>query len=194
MKLELKIIGLLAKDTEKKFTINEIARTLNEHYSLVHRTVNKLAKEGVIAKNKVGKSYVCSVNAENEKTFALMQLSEIEKREEMYNANKELRIILDDFIESLRKDVEAVILFGSYAKGQETRESDIDILLITKKKLDIDKITRNIYAKYGKEISPITLSPADFEKQRDKAIIKEVMNYHYVLRGTECFVRMVFGK
>ncbi|TRZ54931.1 hypothetical protein D4Q76_01400 [archaeon] len=196
MKLELKIVDLLAKDTGKIFTINEIAKTLGKYYSFVHRTVNRLAKEGVIIKNKAGKSYLCSLNLENEKTLALIKLGEIEKKEEFCNANKELKLILDDFVESVlkQKDAAAIVLFGSYAKGQETMESDIDILLITRRKFDIDKMTKDIYAKYGKEISPIMLFPNDFKRQRDKAILKEIISNHYILYGAENFVNMVFEK
>lgn len=93
-----------------------------------------------------------------------------------------------------QKDAAAIVLFGSYAKGQETMESDIDILLITRRKFDIDKMTKDIYAKYGKEISPIMLFPNDFKRQRDKAILKEIISNHYILYGAENFVNMVFEK
>lgn len=196
MKLESKIVNLLAKDAEEKFTINEISKKLNEYYSFVHRTVNKLHKEGVIIKIKAGKSYLCSLNLENEKTLALIKLGEIEKKEEFYNANKELKLILDDFVESALKQhgVAAIVLFGSYAKGQETGESDVDMLIITKRKIDIDKTAKEIYAKYGKDISPILMSPNDFKKQKDKAVLKEIIANHYVLYGAENFVNMVFEK
>jgi len=194
MKLESKIVDLLAKDTEKIFTINEIAKTLGEYYSFVHRTVNKLAEEGVIIKNKAGKSYLCSLNPGNEKTMTLIKLGEIEKKEEFYNANKELKLILDDFVESIQGNAAAIVLFGSYAKGRKTEKSDIDILLIVRRKFDIDKTTKDIYARYGKEISPITMTPSDFKKQKDRAAIKEIISSHYVLYGAENFVNMVFEK
>ncbi|MFZ2970186.1 MAG: hypothetical protein WA063_03505, partial [Minisyncoccia bacterium] len=88
MKLELKIVDLLARNAEKRFVINEIAEALGEYYSFVHRTVGRLSKEGVIKKEKAGKSFLCSLNLENEKTLALIKLGEIEKKEEFYNANK----------------------------------------------------------------------------------------------------------
>ena len=197
MKLELKIVDLLAKDIKKIFTINEIANTLEEFYSFVHRTVNRLNKDGVIIKNKAGKSYLCSLNLENEKTLALLQLSEIEKREKFYYANKELKLILEDFVETVEshhKNTVAIVLFGSYAKGTATKESDIDILLISKEKIEIEKITKEIYAKYGKEVIPITMILNDFKKQKDMALIKEIMENHYILYGVENFVKLVFGR
>jgi len=197
MKLELKIVDLLAKDVEKRFTINEIAKTLEEFYSFVHRTVNKLSKDGVVIKTKVGKSYLCSLNLENEKTATLIQLSEIEKRESLYTANKELKLILEDFIKTLEshhKKIITIILFGSYAKGTAAKESDIDILLINNGKIEIEKLTKGIYAKYGKEIIPIVMTQNDFKKQKDKAVITEMVKNHYVLYGVENFVNLVFKK
>lgn len=197
MKLELKIVDLLAKNIEKEFTINEIAKTLEEYYSFVHRTVNKLAKDGMIVKNRVGKSHLCSLNLDNEKTSVLIQLSEIEKKENFYITNKELKLILEDFVKSLEpqiKNIITIILFGSYAKGTATKESDIDILLIRKERIEIEKITKEIYAKYGKEITPILMLVNDFKEQKDKSMIKEMIKNHYVLYGVENFVDLVFKK
>ena len=193
MKLELKIVNLLARNTEKRFTINEIAKTITEHYSFVHRIVNRLAKDKVIVKDKVGRAYACSLNTENEKTIALTLLSEIEKTSEFYSSNKELKIILEDFVKSIisQTNIISIALFGSHAKGTAKKESDIDILLISKKKAGaIDKIAKEIYAKYGKEINAITITPYDFKKQRNKAILKEIINKHYALYGAEEFVKL----
>ncbi|MCG2724387.1 nucleotidyltransferase domain-containing protein [archaeon] len=193
MKLELRIIDLLARNTEKSITINEIARSLDEHYSLVYRVVDKLATEGTIIKNRVGKADICSLNPENEKTAALLSMAEIEKREEFYSANKELKLMLKDFLESLDMKFgdSAVVLFGSYAKGTAIKESDVDILLINKGNVNAEKATREIYAKYGKEISAIVITPSDFKKQINSAIIKEIIKNHYVLHGAEYFVKQV---
>src|SRR3989344_6055269 len=194
MKLELKIIDLLARNTERKFTINEIAKSLEEYYSFVHRTVNKLIKDAVIIKEKAGKSYLCSINLDTEKTIALINLSEIEKKNDFYNSNKELKIILEDFVKMTESIVNpiSIVLFGSYAKGTATKESDIDILLISRIKVGIDKITKEIYAKYGKEINPVMMTSEDFKRQKDKVIIKEIIKDHYVLYGVEKFVNLVF--
>jgi hypothetical protein len=47
--------------------------------------------------------------------------------------------------------VKSIGLFGSFSDNSFSDESDIDILLISKTKAGIDKITKEIYAKYGKE-------------------------------------------
>lgn len=194
MKIELKIVDLLARNAERKFTINEIAKSLGEYYSFAHRIVNRLINDGVIVKEKAGKSWLCSINLENEKTTALIQLSEIEKKNEFYISNKELRVITEDFIKSAKSTVKpiSIVLFGSYAKGTATKQSDIDILLISKSKTGIDKITKEIYARFGKEINVIAITTRDFKKQKGKALIREIVKNHYVLYGVERFIGLVF--
>ena len=195
MKIELKIIDFLARNMDKRFTINEIAKSTGGYCSFVHRTVNRLFKEGIIAKTKAGKAYLCTLNLENEKTLALMHLSEIEKKSEFYERDKELGIMLEDFASSLKPkpSILSIVLFGSYAKGTAAEESDIDILLLVAKGgLNTEKVARDIYAKYGKEISPIVMTMSDFRKQKDKALIKEIASSHYVLHGADNFVKAVF--
>lgn len=196
MRLALKVVDMLAKNTERGFTINEVAKGTAEHYSFVHRVVNQLASDGVIIKTKVGNSYLCSLNVKNENTLVLIALNEIEKTKGFYKANKNPKLILDDFTKTVGsqfKNVLSIVLFGSYAKGTATKASDMDILLIRGKgNIKIEKVTREIYAKYGKEISPVVISQQDFREQRNVAIIREIIENHYVLYGAENFVNLVF--
>ncbi len=194
MKIELKIIDFLAKNIDKKFTINEIAKAIKEYYSFAHKKVIELIKDGIILKTRAGKAYLCTLNLENEKTLALIQLSEIEKRNEFYENNKEMKLILEDLVKALEPKycILSVVLFGSYAKGNATEESDIDILLLTKNSLNIEKATREIHAKYGKDINSVVMTRDDFKKQKGKVLIKEIMHSHCVLHGAESFVGLVF--
>ena len=196
MRVELKIIDFLARNKDKKFTINKIAKNIKEHYSFVHKTINKLNKENIIIKTKAGKAHLCSLNTDNEKAIILIQLSEIEKKNELYNKNGKLKLMLEDFIKSIKTqpNLLSIILFGSYSKGNTTKESDIDILILSKKNINIEKITKEIYAKYGKEINPIIMTPNDFKKQKDKPIIKEIINNHHILYGIENFTKEVHKK
>jgi len=53
-----------------------------------------------------------------------------------------------DFAKSLNHpEIEKVILFGSVARGEDTEDSDIDILILTKNDEDDLKIRKNIYSK-----------------------------------------------
>ncbi|MCD6547171.1 MAG: nucleotidyltransferase domain-containing protein [Nanoarchaeota archaeon] len=195
MKTELQIIDLLARNPEKSFTINEIARELNRYYSFVNKVIKRLIKEKIVIGKKVGKAYLCSLNFENEKTLTLLSIAEIEKKERFYRKNRELKLVLEDFVkavkEKFRNCIITIVLFGSWVKGTATEESDIDILIITKRKFEIEKILKEIYAKYGREISVAILTPTELKKQKEKEIIKEIIKNHCVLYGAENFVNLV---
>ena len=169
MKIALKITDFLARNREKKFTMNEIAKAINEYYSYVHRTIQSLAREGVIMKEKAGKAHLCSLNVKTEKTVVLIQLSEIEKQVEFYKKNKELKLLLEEFTATLSQPgILSIVLFGSYSKGNATKQSDIDILIISEKAVAPEKALREIFAKYGKEINAIVMTREEFKKQKEK--------------------------
>lgn len=195
MDLELKIVDLLARNPEKGFTINGIAKELQQFYSFVNRVVNRLAKEEVITIKKIGRAHQCSLNLDSEKARALIVLAELEKKDALYNLNKKIKLILEDFISSakgFKNNVLAIVLFGSYAKGTATEKSDIDLLMVVKKRFPIEKITREVYAKYGIEINPMLLTEKEFKEQKSKEIIKEIIKNHYILSGAENFIKLVF--
>lgn len=91
--------------------------------------------------------------------------------------NSKLKITLDYFLDgilpSLSAILDKVILFGSYARGDFTKDSDIDLLLIfnipeknlTSKECDcIDDITGKIISDLEELISPVFVYKERYEK------------------------------
>ncbi|MDV3244732.1 MAG: nucleotidyltransferase domain-containing protein [Nitrososphaerales archaeon] len=192
MNLELRIVDFLLRN-KKAPTIHHLSESLQEHYSLVHGAVGRLAAQGVVARERVGRSLLCSLNLSNEKTFALLQLAEIERRDAFLSKSRELKLVFNDLLDSLRPQIRkilAVVLYGSRAKGSAAQSSDIDVLLISRGELEVEKATRSVYAKYGKVLAPVVMTAADFRRQKDKALVQEIVRDHYVLYGAENFVRL----
>lgn len=186
MRLQLKIIKLLLEKPD--LTMNQIAKELDESYSFVNRIIKKMINEDLIKKQKIGHSLLCKLNIKNDKTKALISLNEVNKKQEFLSKNKELKLITDE----LKKiEAESIAIFGSYAKNTQTKESDIDLFIVTEKKLDITNLIRNIHAKYGREISPLILTKKQLEKQKNKPVIKEIIKYHVILAGFENFINLL---
>jgi len=187
MRLQLKIIELLADKPE--LTINQIAKQLTESYSFVNRTIAKMIKEGLILKEKIGHSILCRLNIKNDKTKVLIALNEVNKKHEFLKKNKELKLIADEITTKIEAD--SIAIFGSYAKNTHKESSDIDLFILTEKELDAANLARDIYAKYGKEISPIVMAKRELESQKDRPVIKEIIKYHIILKGFENFVNLL---
>ncbi|MDR0913353.1 MAG: nucleotidyltransferase domain-containing protein [Methanobrevibacter sp.] len=87
-----------------------------------------------------------------------------------------------DFAKSLNHpEIEKIILFGSVARGEDNKDSDIDILIVVKEKEDEYKIKRDIYDKImdivlEKEevISTIITSLNYFNKHNNNAFYGEI--------------------
>ena len=189
MRLQLKIINLLVN--KKSLTINQIAIQLKESYSFVNRTVTKMIAENLILKEKIGHSLLCKLNTENDKIRILISLNEVNRKQEFLNKNKELKLIADEILSKIKNKVMSAALFGSYAKNTQTKESDIDLFILAKKSFDTTELVKNIYAKYGKEVSPIIITEKQLKNQKNKSIIKEIFKYHIILIGFENFINIM---
>lgn len=84
--------------------------------------------------------------------------------------NKRIRKIILDIAEKIKRNYnpEQIILFGSYAYGQPTRDSDIDMLIVkrTKKKsmdrwMEVRKMMHD--SNRGIPFSPLILTPKELE-------------------------------
>ena len=79
-----------------------------------------------------------------------------------------IRLIIEEVVKECRPA--KVILFGSYAKGKQTKDSDIDLLVITEERMSLDDIRRMkkaLSAKFGLPIQLICLTKKEFAETKD---------------------------
>jgi len=82
------------------------------------------------------------------------------------------RKALEEFVREVRKRygdrVRRIILFGSVARGDFHKESDIDVLVIADgvKLKEVSSITTKILLKYGEVISPVVRTEKEFQERR----------------------------
>jgi hypothetical protein len=110
-RLEQDILEVFDRDFSQLFSINQISKKLNKSYPHINAKVNNLIKEGVLSKANVGRSYLCSLNLENEKSVALLILEGAKKKEKTLSHIKNLSIFLEE-IARIKADfnVDTIIL------------------------------------------------------------------------------------
>ena len=96
-----------------------------------------------------------------------------------------------DFAKSLDfPEIEKIILFGSVARNEDKKGSDIDILIISKNK---DKIENQIYDKAydiylneNEDISVKLFSLEDYEYNKNTKFLANVEKEGILIRGCDC--------
>lgn len=98
------------------------------------------------------------------------------------NINVLMKSGLVDFLKDNVSNVSSIVLFGSMAKGEDSKESDVDILVIGKyKHVNLARFEETL----GREIAVHLLSWADWGKKakEDVAFYHEVIIYGTPLYG-----------
>ncbi len=166
---DLEIVEIIRK---KPAHIRLISEKLNLIPSTVFRTLNNLEKEKVVDFTREGKN----------KIYYLKETIEAETYLFMTEHYKYLKLMQDPYlrrkISQLKKifSEELIILFGSYAKGESTKHSDVDIYIETNKK--ISDVPENIQIKRGK-----------LDKNND--LTKEIVKDHVIIQGIERFYQVL---
>ena len=168
--LELEIILVLIRE---KAHLREIARTLKKSHSTVLRKINELVKTGVLDYKREGKNKVFFIK-DNLRAKNYVYSAEIYQLSKLIEKHPELGIIFED-IKKATKGM--IILFGSYAKSIEKKESDIDVYIETEDssiKNKIKDLNSKINVKTGKfDINSL--------------LIREIIKNHIIIRGVEEF-------
>ncbi|MFQ5474931.1 MAG: hypothetical protein ACE5DM_03785 [Candidatus Nanoarchaeia archaeon] len=68
--LDSRIIDLLSRDIRKLYSISDIAKELGVAYSHAYLFVKRLIEQGVIATQRIGKTFVCRLNLKQPLTLA----------------------------------------------------------------------------------------------------------------------------
>ena len=200
----LKIIGLMRKGLDKGLTILEISKQLKIGYRPAYNHITEMEKEQMVLVEKIGSSKQCKLNLANPKTRHLLESLDLAKKEEIYKENPKLKSIIENLISKLTErytsDVLSVVLFGSYAKGTATKQSDVDLMFIVtdlKNKFlreSIDGECASYQISYNIKISPLITDIGELKKMmksKDLNVGKEVREFGISLYGHEMFWRII---
>lgn len=200
----LKIIRLMRKNIALGLTISEISRKLDIGYRPAYNHIIEMEKEGIINVLKIGNAKQCKLNLENTKTKHLLQESDIIRKEELYNKNQKFKTILGSIISKLTEkylsEILSIVLFGSYAKGNANKQSDIDLMFIVDDLKDknlresIERECASIHYSHNIKISPLITNIEEFKKmlkEKELNVGKEIKEFGISLYGHEIFWRII---
>ncbi|MCW4024421.1 MAG: nucleotidyltransferase domain-containing protein, partial [Candidatus Bathyarchaeota archaeon] len=128
-------MGLYRNDYSISLHLREIARGVQVDPKAVRAQLKRLEKTNVIAGTQKGRNKEYTLNLGNYLTLYHMVLAETFASIQYLDKNFEIKKLVSETNNSMGN---ATLLFGSFAKGNMTEESDIDIIVLADKKPDVN--------------------------------------------------------
>lgn len=195
--IEIKILASFFPKAEKEYTTKEIEEISGYSHERVYTTLISLTRQDYLTKKIVGRTSLFKLNLTKNLLLPFLYF-QMEKSKKFFNSLKiSEKKLLTEFIKKISSsDLISAILFGSYAKGEQKKDSDIDILCIVRKRYDIEKIAISLKHKYGKQIAPIIVTAKDFPnmEKENLTFFLELKEFGIVLYGREGFYNLMYGE
>ena len=169
----IKFIEFFLVNPYKMVYIRELAKKLKISPFATKKYADISVKEGLILEEKEANLRYLKANMYN-LFYKHLKIS--------YSIRQLLKSGLIDFLKDNTSNVTSIILFGSIAKGEDSEESDIDILIIGKQKHLSLKDFEN---KLDKEIALHFFSWSEWndKAREDQPFYYEIINYGIPLYG-----------
>ncbi|MFH1638217.1 MAG: nucleotidyltransferase domain-containing protein [Candidatus Woesearchaeota archaeon] len=188
MRTENKIVQLFIGEKKPK-TIRQIAKTIGSDYKITHTAAKRLLDKKVLVSTTIGKSTLCEMNG----SFYGIEICRAEDdRKKDLLKNKNLRQLYAEVMGKMQSAFFVFIVFGSFTKGKQTKNSDIDLLFISNDK-DFEREILNMLSLIPLKTHALVFTEKDFVRMKDSKkpnIIHEVIEKNIILYGIENYYRL----
>ncbi len=189
-----RILAFLLSHPEEQVAIRGIAKRIKKSYTLVYNNLAKLENKGIILKKSVPPAQIVALNE-----FAPAEIFvdiELKRKQEFLKKYPWAQLMLEDIWSSTKNLFFILLVFGSYAKEKQTKDSDIDLLAIVRDKRDIKDIDNAINHAYTKVKKGLNFADVNDFKEMIKNtnelnIGNEARKYHIILYGAEAYYQLL---
>ena len=181
-----KILKLFYENKKDRFHLREIARKTKLFPNSITRFLNQQETEGLLTSEKNGNLKKYKIK-KSEKLNNLFAAFDIERLNRLPLIRKRA---INYFLDCLKEKPIIVLLFGSTAKETFRKNSDIDLLLIVNKKIEVDKAKEYVDAQVGIKVSCFQITYDDFLKEiklKEDHVIQSALNTGYPIYNQMLF-------
>lgn len=191
---QLKIFEPLTKNILKEYSIKEIKELSGEKSNnAMTLALKKFKEENLVIERRVGKSLIYTLNTDTDLVFYYLSILN----------NKKISRPLERAIKRIKEEVEkhtlfySLIIFGSYAIGKQTKESDLDIAVFiedeSKKKI-IESALKSSELKTPLEIHGHVITKDEFLemlKVDEENLGKQIARKHLSIHNSHIFYSLL---
>jgi len=193
MDTKLKIIAEL-EDEHKGIHLRKISRLVNSGLPNVKRFLEILEKEKVVEKEKEANLIKFRLR-ESQKTLVYLKQINTDK---FLKLPVKIQNSVSEFLNEIDDKPIIALVFGSYAKENYTKESDIDILLVFQKlqnEKNIENTAKRISMRTNTKINPIYVEYKNFEKNfldKEHDFSREIRKNTIIVLGVENYYPLLW--
>ncbi len=175
----------------KEITINEIMERAEYSYERVNTALKRLEDKKIVSSKRVGKTLL--YRADYNSLYLNLAFHRFMTRRLIDFANKH-QIIYNALKDIEEEPLDVVILFGSYSRGGETKNSDIDLMIISEYQRKRENAIHSLKSKYGLNISPVFVKRTEFPKikKENPGLWQDLKNYALIFKGRDLFFYWVY--
>ena len=171
------------RDLKQEHYASDLAKKLKLNQKTVSNHLHALEKQHILRSRTVGKNLLFSFDFRNKDAVINFIISlEAQKSIDFLKKHHKIRSILEDI------NADNMIIFGSYAKGNQRSSSDLDILIIGNH--DQEKV-RKLSDMYEIEINVHSFSEKSLPKAfgKNNYLMNEIVKDHIIVRGFDLSIR-----
>lgn len=186
----LAILALYRSNYRRACYLREIARDVGIDVKAVQLQVKRLERLNILTSARRGRITEYRLNLANVLTRYFLVLAETFATAEYLAKNFAIKKLVNELGDAIDG---GLILFGSFAKGQTRRESDIDAMVITEKRVNRDAF-ESTGALIGRNVSLKIARPHQFLRglRENDPLVREVAANHVILKGIDQFCELMW--
>ena len=186
------VIRYLIENKREELNISNISSDLKIDYKNTYAIIKRLEFESLIKIESFGQSSRIKLVS---KMHPLIFEAEYDRRKESLK-DKNLAVMLSSFKKSLKSRQYILLLFGSYAKRKQTKNSDIDLMFIVPDGLEEinEKEVHRIARSLPLPIHHLVFSEKQFLEMinaKEHNVGHEAIKDNIILYGIETYYEMI---
>ena len=184
-----KILALFFLNSDQEYYFSEVVRLTKTRQGVVQRELKSLTEAGLLKSEKRGRQKYYSANKANPIYVDLRNIVF-----KTFGAIGQIQKVL----EPLKEKIKLAFIYGSFARGEETSKSDIDLFAVTSLRLDqLISLISDLEESLSREINPYLITERELKRklQSNNHFIKSVLDSDKeFITGTEDDLRELANK
>ena len=181
---------------KKGLHVRDASKHANLTLPAVVKHINRGKDRGTILCETKGRMKICSLNFKSRELLPLLQEVELARFNELPAS---IRDAFNSFTDDLQEKPLIALIFGSYARKEHVKTSDLDVLLVfqhidSKIMKRIEYSASKIKGRTNVNIQPVSLDYDEFQKEMtdlDNELMKDVREFGLVMYGIGLYTDII---